>query len=1037
MKFHNIRMVGPFNNEHLSSLPVFDASKDQGRMVWLEDGSLWYGEIDRWVKILAGDGGGGTIHNDLDGRSDNDCHPVSAITGLEEALRYAGMRWELIDNQSWNIQDHVGYLVDTTSGAVTATLPSVSGTAPSASLGMVTEIVDMAGSFDSNKVTVITPDNELIMGLNEPLEIDTEWASATLVYSDQTHGWIVTDGKSGGCESSGGLGGIQWNIIDANTNAQPFNGYFVDTEVRSVRLTLTSTPEEGDIIKVIDYNGFAHTNNIVIDANGYKIAGSTNDFVLNVDNTSLTLIYSDADEGWVIESIYKDTGIQWNKIDSNTNALIFNGYFVDTENTSVTLTLPSSPKQGSIIKVIDYNGFANTNNIFIDPNGGKINGDTNAFVMSVDHGSVTLIYSDADEGWLVENAYKTSETGGGIIDYDMTIYLAPDTVDDSPTGVVGSDITGDGSDTKPFFSIKRAMEYLSDYRIKPGVYVSIRGLPGVYNYTEQHAVEVKHKDAKYIKVEFDMLESGYYLDTDIDDSQSIYIDDSNYDSTTGTGYIEVTFYVNDMGTGYNQIQAGDYIKLSSDDEGVYNRFERCSWNGYHLVTSTNYANKKVRVIMKYYGYYSSSFQNQIFPSFPDPATDNINVYKYSTQINIDITDTSLLKNGYFFYSEYGFGSIQINASNINHWNPYDSTSRNCGFVYIYDGVVNDVILNLNGFSTGAYFINLLCNFDESDIDRLFSSFTSCYYGMYFNQSKVNIKKITCDHGSVGLYFDSSSVTFDSDARVSSFINHSGNGIILESSDFESKIAYDQIKKILTGYNASGFGVRDNSSAIFRGVYIFKCYYGYLVRKSIIRTFTSTSDDLSNLSNQQIGNCYFGIYLYEGSSGFIRNQSITWCTSDAIYSNNSSIECSTYDTYVYGCKRLLYAYRSTIKIDSAHVDNCNVDGIFAAQSYMEVSNSEIENCDYKGIYFLESQGRVQDCNIHDNGYGVYVKTSIVRLTNNSSSGVYDNDTYNIECYAGGQINIYTDNDITNTNPAANTSPSTSGYNSMNYIGMTVY
>jgi hypothetical protein len=84
-------MVGPFNNEHLAALPTFDTSKDPGRLVWLDDGSLWYGETDRWVKILASDGGGSTTHNELNGRSDDNCHPISAITGLEDALRYAGM----------------------------------------------------------------------------------------------------------------------------------------------------------------------------------------------------------------------------------------------------------------------------------------------------------------------------------------------------------------------------------------------------------------------------------------------------------------------------------------------------------------------------------------------------------------------------------------------------------------------------------------------------------------------------------------------------------------------------------------------------------------------------------------------------------------------------------------------------------------------------------------------------------------------------------------------------------------------------------
>jgi len=1025
MKFHNIRMVGPFNNEHLASLPTFDTSKDPGRMVWLNDGSLWYGETDRWVKILASDNGGNTRHNDLVGRDDNDCHPISAITGLEEALRYAGMRWELVDNTSWTVQDHVGYLVDTTGGAVTATLPAVSGMAPSASLGMVTEIVDMAGSFDSNEVTVVTPDNALIMGLNESLEIDTEWASATLVYSDSAHGWIVTDGKSGGCQGGGGLGGMQWNIVDANTSAQPFNGYFVDTETRSVRMTLSSTPEEGDIVKIIDYNGFAHTNNIIVDANGKKIAGSTNDLTLNVNNTALTLIYSDAEEGWVIESIYKDTGLQWNKINSNTNALAFNGYFVDTENTSVTLTLPTSPKQGTIIKVLDYNGFANTNNIFIDPNGDKINGDTSAFVMSVDRGSVTFIYSDSGEGWLIDNAYKTSETGGGIIDYNMTIYLAPDTAGDSPTGVVGSDITGDGSDTRPFFSIKRAYEYLKDYRIKVGNTVSIHGLPGKYHYTEQHAVVIDHRDSKFINIEFETWNNDYHFYQSVDTSVSYGVDTSNYDAATGTGYILLTFTMNGWETGNKGVQIGDYVRLHTGDGGN-NPHERGIYNGYFLVTDVDNTNHEITIRYDYPGFMDSSVNTQLttFQQY------SMSITRFAAHVYLNITDTSLLKDGYFIYSEYGIGKIRMSSS---------SNSKNVSMFYVYDGVIPFYSVNLNGFNTGSYLINLLLKFYEGGwVDGYFPTFTNCNTALILDQSSVDVNRISINGCQEGFIVkNSSSVTFTSDLRITTIMNNKHYGFNLDNSICKSEVPYDYNGKILLGYNGVSMAVMNNSFMIGRGISILHAYYGMLLRSSSYRSFTDAAEDLSGKPQQEIGSCHTGIMAYEGSLLYTRNMKFTWCSTEAIYVVNSAYQNDGYVTTFQENYYDIHTLRSTAEIEKINSDNCHHDALLLTQSTVEVNDSTITDASLRGIYYLESQGRIVNVNVSDCDRGIYIKNSLVRMTNDGSHNVQSNSTYNIECYSNGEINIYTDNNITNTNPAANTAPSTSGYNSNNYIGMTVY
>ena len=79
-----------------------------------------------------------------------------------------------------------GYFVNTTSGAITMTLPS------SPSLGDEVSIIDYAGTFDTNNLTV-GRNSQPIMGTAADLTVSTERAGFTLVYVDSTQGWLLRD----------------------------------------------------------------------------------------------------------------------------------------------------------------------------------------------------------------------------------------------------------------------------------------------------------------------------------------------------------------------------------------------------------------------------------------------------------------------------------------------------------------------------------------------------------------------------------------------------------------------------------------------------------------------------------------------------------------------------------------------------------------------------------------------------------------------------------------------------------------------------
>jgi hypothetical protein len=76
-----------------------------------------------------------------------------------------------------------GYLVNTTSAAITVTLPS------SPSAGDELTIVDYAGTADTNNITITSSDN--INGSSGDVSIDYERGGVSMVYVDATQGWIA------------------------------------------------------------------------------------------------------------------------------------------------------------------------------------------------------------------------------------------------------------------------------------------------------------------------------------------------------------------------------------------------------------------------------------------------------------------------------------------------------------------------------------------------------------------------------------------------------------------------------------------------------------------------------------------------------------------------------------------------------------------------------------------------------------------------------------------------------------------------------
>ena len=124
---------------------------------------------------------------------------------------------------------------------------------------------------------------------------------------------------------------------------------------------------------------------------------------------------------------------------STFTAVVGEGYFVNTTGGAVTVNLPAGTA-GAVVAVKDYAGTFDTNAVTLVQNGSdKIGGSTLNATLSVEGTSVTLVFIDSTQGWLVTddglqstaktNPYVTA-TGGTITesgDYKIHTFTGPGT----------------------------------------------------------------------------------------------------------------------------------------------------------------------------------------------------------------------------------------------------------------------------------------------------------------------------------------------------------------------------------------------------------------------------------------------------------------------------------------------------------------------------------------------------------------------------------------------------------------------------------
>ena len=106
---------------------------------------------------------------------------------IAAAAAGGGISWQaVITGTTHTAVAGEGYFINTTSNVCTLTLPA-------GAIGNEVAVIDYAGTFDTNNLTVAADGSEKIHASTDDLTVATERAGFTLVYTDGTQGWLLKD----------------------------------------------------------------------------------------------------------------------------------------------------------------------------------------------------------------------------------------------------------------------------------------------------------------------------------------------------------------------------------------------------------------------------------------------------------------------------------------------------------------------------------------------------------------------------------------------------------------------------------------------------------------------------------------------------------------------------------------------------------------------------------------------------------------------------------------------------------------------------
>lgn len=420
MKFHGIAMAGPFVNQKLSSLPVFDAARDQARIVWLTDGTIWYGSDTAWVNFGAGEG---------DATEVEDLYSDLLRTTIFLNASYDGFVDDSLMEDYTMTHKVKTKLFEFTNGQYIESTNLFDAASGISYVDYVLVSVDFIG--DSNGTIQVSSNGGVdwfTVNNNKIYRIPSDSVGNDLrlrvigIGSGSIASWGVLYSKdlSATCTKYG-LTYIKFEANEGQTifevDHSPFavqvfvNGVLLDSSDyisnSETEIIFVEPLHAGDIVYILSYSTSHLDPNLNPDfflkrdgttpltgnqsAGGHKITN----LAAGVDGTDAVNVSQ-------LNATVESTFVTWKLINSSGyTAANTDHLFVDTSAGQILIYAPANPTPNTSFTVSDYSGTFFANNCTIDRNLSKIRGLNESLVLDVNNSTVTLVYFDSVRGWLV------------------------------------------------------------------------------------------------------------------------------------------------------------------------------------------------------------------------------------------------------------------------------------------------------------------------------------------------------------------------------------------------------------------------------------------------------------------------------------------------------------------------------------------------------------------------------------------------------------------------------------------------------------
>ena len=169
---------------------------------------------------------------------------------------------------------------------------------------------------------------------------------------------LVSDGSGSITTNNINVKDMDWqSVVSTNTTMVAGRGYFVDSSGGTKTMTLPASPSTGDVVAIIALDG--GSNAVTIDRNSSNIEGGTDNLSLDSTYNSVTLVYTDASNGWVRQTrLGTDTFIE---ATGGTTATSGN-YKIHTFNSSSNFVVSSLGNQSTTVEYLVVAGGAGGGN---------------------------------------------------------------------------------------------------------------------------------------------------------------------------------------------------------------------------------------------------------------------------------------------------------------------------------------------------------------------------------------------------------------------------------------------------------------------------------------------------------------------------------------------------------------------------------------------------------------------------------------------------------------------------------------------------